>query len=84
MYQKVFYGPVTNPENLRLRDIKPWETACCGLLVILIFWFGLFPTTLTAPIEASLQNTRLQVTAPIGERPTWISPSEETVVASVR
>ena len=81
MYQKVFYGPVTNPENLRLRDIKPWETACCGLLVILIFWFGLYPKTLTAPIEASLQNTRLQVTAPIGERPTWASPAEESVLA---
>ena len=83
MYQKVFYGPVTNPENLRLRDIKPWETACCGVLVVLIFWFGLYPKTLTAPIEASLQQTRLQVTAPIGERPTWSRPSEETVLAEI-
>jgi NADH-quinone oxidoreductase subunit M len=81
MFQKVFYGPVTNPENLRLRDIKPWETACCGLLVILIFWFGLYPKTLTQPIEASLHNTRLLVTAPIGERPIWANPDEAALAS---
>lgn len=83
MYQKVFYGSVKNPTNLRLRDIKPWEVACCSLLVVLIFWFGLYPKTLTAPIEASLNNARLQVMAPAGERPIWSAPPvDETVIVT--
>ncbi|MDQ2985909.1 MAG: NADH-quinone oxidoreductase subunit M [Armatimonadota bacterium] len=82
MFQKVFYGSIQNPENLRLKDIKPWEQVCCGLLVVLIFWFGLYPKTLTAPIEASLHQARLQVTEPIGSRPTWLAPAEETALAA--
>lgn len=71
MYQKVFYGPNENAENRRLRDIKPWEQTLCWMLVLFVFWFGLYPKTLIAPMEASINGVRHQVLQPVGSRPTW-------------
>jgi len=71
MFQKLFYGPVTNAENRRLKDIKPWEIALCAPIVILVFWGGFFPNTFLKPMEASLAATRLMALQPAGERPDW-------------
>ena len=77
MFMKVFYGPLENPENMRLKDIKPWEIVMCGTLVIFIFWGGLYPNTFLAPMEKSIAATRLMTLAPVGKRPTWINTSLE-------
>ena len=45
MFMKVFYGPLDNPENMRLKDIKPWEIVMCGSLILFVFWGGLYPNT---------------------------------------
>ena len=71
MYQKIFYGTNEKAGNRRLRDIKPWEQGLCWALVLFVFWFGLYPTTLTAPMEASINAVRHQVLQPVGMRPTW-------------
>lgn len=71
MFQKLFYGPNDNPENQRLKDLKPWEIVMCGLLVVLIFWGGFYPNTFLKPMEASVSATRAMALAPVGERPTW-------------
>ncbi len=71
MYQKVFYGAVNNVENKRIKDIKIWEQGLCWSLVVLIFWFGLYPKTLTTPMEASLNAIRHQVLQEPGMRPKW-------------
>lgn len=71
MFQKMFYGPNDNPENLRLKDLKPWEIAMCASLVVLIFWGGFYPNTFLKPMEASINATRAMALAPVGERPTW-------------
>ncbi len=71
MYQKSFYGKLDQPENRRLRDIKPWEQAACGLFVVLIFWLGLFPTFFTEKMETSINAVRHQTTLPAGQRPCW-------------
>lgn len=71
MFQKMFYGPNDNPENQRLKDIKPWEIAMCGSLVVLIFWGGFYPATFLAPMEASLNATRMMALNPEGARPMW-------------
>jgi len=77
MFMKVFYGPLDNPENMRLKDIKPWEIAMCGTLIVLIFWGGLYPNTFLKPMEKSIAATRLMAIAPAGQRPTWINASLE-------
>jgi NADH-quinone oxidoreductase subunit M len=71
MFQQVFYGKNENPENQRLKDLKPWEIAMCGSLVVFIFWGGLYPNTFLKPMEKSIGAVRLMAIAPAGERPAW-------------
>jgi len=77
MFQQVFYGPNTNPENKRLRDMKPWEMAAVGLLVVFVFWGGLAPSTFLKPMEASIGAARLMALAPAERRPVWADPTRE-------
>ncbi len=77
MFQQIFYGPNANPLNLRLKDLKPWEVSVVSLLVVLILWGGLYPSTFTKPMEASAQAARLMAINPVGSRPVWGDPSLE-------
>jgi NADH-quinone oxidoreductase subunit M len=77
MFMKVFYGPLDNPENERLRDIKPWEIAMCATLILFILWGGLYPNTFLKPMEKSIAATRLMAISSEGHRPTWLDPSLE-------
>lgn len=71
MFQKMFYGPITKDENKRLKDLKPWEIAMVSTLVVLAVWGGVFPSTFTKPMEASIAATRMMALNPAGQRPTW-------------
>jgi NADH-quinone oxidoreductase subunit M len=71
MFHQVFYGPNVNPANRRLKDLKPWEIAMAGALVVLMFWGGLFPNTFLKPTEAALGATRMMAVNPPGMRPSW-------------
>ncbi len=75
MFQRVFYGPNDKPVIKRLRDIKPWEQASVWLLVVFVFWAGLYPTFFTQKMEASINAVRHQTLLPQGERPTWADKS---------
>lgn len=77
MFMRMFYGPNTNPENQRLKDLKPWEIGIVGALVVFIFWGGLYPNTFFKPMEASIQATRLMATGEAGARPLWANPDHE-------
>ncbi len=43
MYQRVFFGPLTNPENENLDDLNGRELLYLVPLVLLCFWIGLYP-----------------------------------------
>jgi len=43
LYQRVFFGPVTNPKNEKLMDLSTREVAYFTPLLILVFWIGLYP-----------------------------------------
>ena len=43
MYQRVFFGKLSNPENQGLKDLDGRELACLMPLVVLCFWIGLYP-----------------------------------------
>jgi NADH-quinone oxidoreductase subunit M len=77
MFMKTFYGPNENPENKRLKDIKPWELAMVGTFIVLIFWGGLYPNTFLKPMEKSIAATRLMAIAPPNSRPTWANQELE-------
>jgi NADH-quinone oxidoreductase subunit M len=85
MFQKVFYGPVTNPALLRLRDLKPSEVVMVGLLLAAAVWGGLYPSTFLGPMDGSIAAARRMAVEPAGARPTW-EPGElapPTTFASV-
>ncbi len=71
MFQQVFYGPNTNPENKRLKDLKPWEIGLVCSLLVFVFWGGLYPSTFLKPMESSIQAARLMAINPAGQRPSW-------------
>jgi NADH-quinone oxidoreductase subunit M len=43
LYQRVFFGTVTNPKNETLHDLTPREVATFVPLIIMAFWIGLYP-----------------------------------------
>jgi NADH-quinone oxidoreductase subunit M len=43
MFQRVFFGPLTNPENKGLKDLTGREVLYLAPLVVLCFWIGLYP-----------------------------------------
>jgi NADH-quinone oxidoreductase subunit M len=51
MYQRVFFGPITNPENAKLRDLTKREVLYLAPLVVLCFVIGLVPGPFFRVIE---------------------------------
>src|ERR1700723_3043520 len=43
LYQRVFFGTVTNPKNEKLHDLTPREVLTFVPLLIAAFWIGLYP-----------------------------------------
>ncbi len=81
MFQQLFYGKLTQAEDRRLPDLKSWEVAIVGCLVILVIWGGLYPSTFLRPMEASLQAGRLMALGAPGKRPVWGNPTQSIDVA---
>ncbi len=77
MFMQVFYGPITNPDLLRLKDIKTHEIVLVGMFIVLIFWGGIYPNTFMKPMESSLGAARMMAVNPQGMRPSWSDPLHE-------
>jgi len=62
LYQRVFFGTVTNPKNEKLHDLTPREVATFVPLVIMAFWIGLYPKPffqiLQQPVEKTISMVR--------------------------
>jgi NADH-quinone oxidoreductase subunit M len=62
LYQRVFFGKVTNPKNEKLADLTPREVACFVPLVVLAFAIGLYPKPLfqilEQPVNQLVQTVR--------------------------
>src|SRR5271170_3932238 len=51
LYQRVMFGPVTNPLNENLPDLNGREFVTLGTLIIFAFWIGIYPSPLFRVIE---------------------------------
>jgi NADH-quinone oxidoreductase subunit M len=56
MFQRVNYGPVTNPKNERLADLTPREWCVMVPIVALAVVMGVFPTFFLRPMEPAVQR----------------------------
>jgi NADH-quinone oxidoreductase subunit M len=57
LYQRVFFGTVTNPKNEKLEDLSPREVATFVPLLILAFWIGLYPKPFFQILEQPVNHT---------------------------
>ena len=57
MFQRVMFGPVGNPKNEGLPDLRPREWAVFAPLLALIFILGLYPKPVLERIEPAIGST---------------------------
>ena len=69
LYQRVFFGPVTNPKNEKLQDLTPREVLCFVPLLILAFAIGLYPKPIfqimEQPVQQIVQTVRPDLNKPV-------------------
>lgn len=62
LYQRVFFGKVTNEKNEKLADLTPREVCYFMPLLIMAFWIGLYPKpffqVLDQPVNQLVQTVR--------------------------
>src|SRR5689334_9620948 len=62
LYQRVFFGTVTNPKNEKLRDLNWREIVYFAPLIAVAFWIGLYPKPffeiLQQPVNQLVQTVR--------------------------
>ncbi len=61
LYQRVMFGPVTNPKNENMPDLNAREYATLLPLVALAFWIGIYPKPLFDIIDRPVQQIVEQV-----------------------
>src|SRR5262252_8736311 len=57
LYQRVFFGTVTNPKNEKLHDLTPREVATFVPLIIMAFWIGLYPKPFFQILDQPVNHT---------------------------
>jgi NADH-quinone oxidoreductase subunit M len=57
LYQRVFFGTVTNPKNEKLHDLTPREVLTFVPLLIMAFWIGLYPKPFMQILETPVNHT---------------------------
>jgi len=56
MFQKLMFGPITQPKNAELRDLDAREIAVFAPLVVLTFVMGIYPRPFLAPMEPAVNR----------------------------
>jgi NADH-quinone oxidoreductase subunit M len=56
LYKKTFFGPITNPINEKLQDLKGREIAALVPLVMLVVYLGVYPKPILDPVNTSVKQ----------------------------
>src|SRR5712692_4226093 len=92
LYQRVFFGTVTNPKNEKLHDLTPREVLMFVPLIVMALWIGVYPKPffqiLEKPVEQIVQaihdnsNANAPVNAQVAPAPAPPAPVVVGVKAS--
>jgi NADH-quinone oxidoreductase subunit M len=63
LYQRVFFGSITNPKNEKLHDLTPREIATFVPLIIMALWIGIYPK----PFFQILEQPSIQIARTVRE-----------------
>jgi len=74
LYQRVYFGPITNPKNEKLHDLTPRELATFVPLLALALWIGLYPKPFFQILEQPVNQTVVAVRGQ--EYPVKVQPAE--------
>src|SRR3954469_11344227 len=61
LYQRVFFGTITNPKNEELNDLTPREILTFAPLIVMALWIGLYPKPFFEILEQPVNNLVLTV-----------------------
>jgi NADH-quinone oxidoreductase subunit M len=61
MLQRVVFGPVTNPENAKLRDLNAREVGLLIPLLALMLFMGVYPRVFLDRSQASVEEVRARI-----------------------
>ena len=78
LYQRVFFGQLTNPANENLADLNKRELWQFAPLIFLIFWIGIYPKPLLSYIEPQTNTVVAQV------NPNYFKPAAPQPAAEER
>jgi NADH-quinone oxidoreductase subunit M len=56
IYKRTFFGPITNPLNEKLEDIKGREVVAFIPLVMLVVYLGVYPKPILDPVDKSVKQ----------------------------
>ena len=56
LYKKTFFGPITNPINNKLQDLKGREIVALIPLVMLVAYLGIYPKPILEPVDTSVKQ----------------------------
>jgi NADH-quinone oxidoreductase subunit M len=73
--QKMFFGPLTNPKNKRLKDVSPREIIAVAPLIALIFVIGWFPNLFTSRMSDGVSTV---IERYIAHRNNWLDARDAT------
>jgi len=89
LYQRVFFGTVTNPKNERLHDLTAREILTFVPLIVCAFWIGLYPKPffqiLESPVNQIVQTIQANnPNAPINAQAMPAPASDVTVTVDTQ
>jgi NADH-quinone oxidoreductase subunit M len=64
MFQRVMFGKLENPENMKLSDLNLREAMTLVPIIFFCFWIGLYPKPFLKMMDAAVANT-VQITNPV-------------------
>ncbi len=74
LFQKMFFGPLSNPRNRGLKDLSNRELAVFAPMLLMAFWLGLYPSTFLSAIDPAVRRTiaefqhKVMIKVPEGEK----------------
>lgn len=61
LYQRVMFGRLENPENMKLKDLNMKEIIVVVSLVIVVFWIGIYPSSFLGMMDGSVTRIVEQI-----------------------